>query len=225
VELFLAAVTFISTILAVFSDTIKKRFKKGPVIVLVMVTVLPVAALIGSYELIRETSLARENARRLIKQGEARAMAHFIAPVAFFYGDYLGGVYVANLDLSKVRSPDVLHAMQGICFFEAPKRVLSFPPRTWGDEFGGEIRVAMDELKETLSLYQAYMTPDELRVIQVMRRDSLVRTMLSGTDFSIERGNPLIYNGSCGALTPIGLYQTYLEHVEELQAVIDHGDR
>jgi hypothetical protein len=73
-------------------------------------------------------------------------------------------MYIAKLDMSKVRAPKVLAAMQRICFSESPKYITTIPALTWGDEFGSGIRAGAGELKETLSLYQSYMTPSELGI-------------------------------------------------------------
>lgn len=179
------------------------------------------ASFIVSVWLIHEAQSKKDQARSFIRQGEARAVSAFKAPLAFFYGDYLGGMYVESLDFSAVRNPLVLEAMQGMCYSDSPKHVISVPPRTWGEEFASGATTGMHELKETLSLYEAYMTPEELHIVDTMQRDPVVHGLLSSSDFSYEQNNPLVVNGSCSGLRPTGEFKRYIDDVAELQVIVD----
>jgi hypothetical protein len=220
-EYLLAGITLASALFAVFGERIKQAGAHGSPIVKWVTIVLAVCAFAGSCALVYRGNSNKDFARSLIRQGESRAVSSLLEPVSLFYGDYLGGMYIEKLDMSKVRAPEVMAAMQEICFSESPKNVISVPAQTWGDKFGGSIRGGIGELKETLSLYQSYMTPSELQVLQNLERDGLVREALARRDYSHETDGPLTSKRACGGIRPIGLFKNYLQHVSDLQTAID----
>ncbi|WP_201313206.1 hypothetical protein [Dyella sp. EPa41] len=169
---------------------------------------------------IYKNETTKEIARKALKQGEARAVYFFLRPIALFHGDYLGGIYIKNVDLNKVMAPNVLDALQDLCFSDKPKNVKSFPSETWGEEFADGIQSGISELNETRSLYQAYMTPTELQTFRDIAHDRVVEELLAHIDYSKEKESILFGNGSCAGMRPIDNFKRYIQHIIELQQVI-----
>jgi hypothetical protein len=222
-EIALTLTAFLASLLAAFSDWIKSRFgDTGKYAVMALSVVCAAAAGGFSYEShLQNVDQKNKEAAQVdmaahgIALSIEKSTAQFGAPLALFYED-LRDQFADDHDLEKLGAPEVIEAMQRACFFDTPKSHPLNGHETWGELFAASTRSGIRELDEAVSLYQKYMTPMQLRAIDEMKHDELVRILEVRSDFSSERNSPLISHGSCAGLTPIGMFQAYLNHLAQL---------